>query len=95
MFGYHDHDRCAFDLWSPVDTNEWHPHQLEIPNHPCATENRAFSPYAKHTQECEDIVAAVVEAARSGEIQMTFDLDDCFSESDCEYIKRRILDELG
>ena len=20
MFGYHDNDRCGFDLWSPVDT---------------------------------------------------------------------------
>lgn len=84
MFGYHDSDRCAFDIWSPVDDPK-----------ECAIENRAFSPYAKHTQECEDIVAAVVEAARNGATQMTFDLDDSFSESDCEYIKRRISDELG
>ena len=31
MFGYHDSDRCMFDLWSPVDD----------PNG-CAIENRAF-----------------------------------------------------
>ena len=40
MFGYHDSNRCMFDLWSPVDD----------PNG-CAIENRAFSPYAKHEQE--------------------------------------------
>ena len=82
MFGYHHSNRCMLNLWAPTLS-------------PSYAEDVAFSVYAKHTQECEDIVAAVVEAARNGETQMTFDLDDCFSESDCEYIKRRILDELG
>lgn len=34
MLGYHDSNRCIFDLWSPVDD----PHE-------CAIENRAFTAY--------------------------------------------------
>ena len=46
MFGYHDSNRCAFDLWSPV-------------NGANAIENRAFSAYAYHTQWLEDIAAEI------------------------------------
>lgn len=84
MFGYHDSDRCIFDLWSPVDD----------PNH-CAIENRAFSPYAKHTQECEDIVNQVVDNYHlTGQLDFNFEVDDCFDDSDLEYIKKRIKEKI-
>ena len=76
MFGYHDSDRCMFDLWSPVDTNN-------------AIENRAFSPYCKHMQECDDVVAAIVRGETS------FTLDDDFNQSDLDYINHRLSNEYG
>lgn len=79
MFGYHDSDRCMFDLWSPVDD----------PNG-CATENRAFSPYAKHEQEKEDVIQMILEAARNGEDAFSVQLDDDFSDEDIEYIKEEV-----
>lgn len=79
MFGYHDTDRCMFDLWSPVNDP-----------HGCAIENRAFSPYAKHEQEKEDVIQRIVEAARNGENHVSFSLDDDFSDADVEYIKEEV-----
>ena len=73
MFGYHDVPDCPFDIWSPVKTNN-------------AVENRAFSPYCKHTQECEDIVQSIRRGIYS------FELDDDFSQSDLDYIKKRLKD---
>ena len=65
MFGYHDSNRCAYDLWSPVRTNSYSENADSIqkgygvwedtPYH-TAIENRAFSPYAQHTQDVEDII---------------------------------------
>ena len=102
MFGYHDHDRCIFDLWSPVDdqcesldTIYTHPHQLELFNHPCATENRAFSPYAKHQQELDDIVQISIQKFLSGESNFTLEVDDDFSEGDLAYIEKEIYRLLG
>lgn len=92
MLGYHNHDRCIFDLWSPVDTNEWHPHQLETPDHPPATENRAFSSYAKHQQELEDIVTKILQKAAEGETNFSLDLDDDLSNEDLAYIQEAIQD---
>ena len=40
---YHHSNHCAFDLWSPVVDD-------------CAIENRAFSAYAFHTSEIENII---------------------------------------
>lgn len=77
MFGYHDSDRCYTDLWSPVDD----------PNG-CAVENRAFSPYAKHTQEVEDIIDALVQADAGN---YTIDVDDDLSQSDLDYIKSEVM----
>lgn len=77
MFGYHDDDRCYTDLWSPVDD----------PNG-CAVENRAFSPYAKHTQEVEDIIDALVHADAGN---YTIDVDDDLSQSDLDYIKSEVM----
>ena len=90
MFGYHDHDRCRFDLWSPVDKNEWHPHQLEILDHHPATENRAFSAYAMHQQELEDIITEVLEHAARGETNFSLDIDYDLTDADLAYIKEAI-----
>lgn len=87
MFGYHDEDRCVFDLWSPRDDQGvWHPHSK--PGFPTAVENRAFSPYAKHTQEVEDIIDALVQADAGN---YTIDVDDDLSQSDLDYIKSEIM----
>ncbi len=72
MFGYHDVPNCVFDIWSPAARS--------------VIENRAFSAYCKHQQECEDIIQAI----RFG--YTDFDLDDCFNESDLKYIKRRLVE---
>ena len=97
MFGYHDNDRCGFDLWSPVEERdtcdmtqdsmfcelyEREPH--------CATENRAFSPYAKHTQELEDVIQMTLAAARRGETNLSIELDDDFSDEDLAYIQKEV-----
>lgn len=87
MFGYHDDDRCNFDLWSPRDDQGiWHPHSK--PGMPTAVENRAFSPYAKHTQEIEDIIDALVQADAGN---YTIDVDDDLSQSDLDYIKFEVM----
>ena len=52
MLGYHDSNRCAFDLWSPV-------------NGANAIENRAFSAYAYHTQWLNEIADAIGNGRRS------------------------------
>ena len=100
MFGYHDNDRCDFDLWSPVDdqcrsldTIYTHPHSK--PGFPHATENRAFSAYAKHQQELDDIVQASIQKILSGESNFTFEVDDDFSEGDLAYIEKEIYRLLG
>ena len=116
MFGYHDNDRCGFDLWSPVDVkhngsgdanryNEYHdayhcgafydrdtagniiPHNV--------IENRAFSPYAKHQQELDDIVQVSIQKFLSGESNFTLEVDDDFSEGDLAYIEKEIYRLLG
>jgi len=74
MFGYHDEPNCMFDLWSP-NPMRWGDNAIE---------NRAFSPYCKHMQECEDVVAAI----RRG--QTSFTLDDDFDQSDLDYINQRL-----
>lgn len=87
MFGYHDEDRCYTDLWSPRDDQGvWHPHSK--PGFPTAVENRAFSPYAKHTQEVEDIIDALVYADAGN---YTIDVDDDLSQSDLDYIKSEVM----
>ena len=111
MFGYHDNDRCGFDIWSPVDVkhngsgdankyNEYHDachggafyDRDEIGNiipH-ATTENRAFSAYAKHTQETEDIIKTIIAAYHNGETNFSLELDDDFSQGDLEYIEREV-----
>ena len=100
MFGYHDNDRCGFDLWSPVDdqcksldTIYTHPHSK--PGFPHATENRAFSPYAKHMQEVEDVISMIIDNFDRGNMNMSFELDDDFSESDLNYIRQKFYQARG
>ena len=87
MFGYHDNDRCMFDLWSPVDENRQC--DMSDPFH-CATENRAFSPYAKHTQEIEDAINTILTQFRAGNYSFTMNFDDDISDSDVEYIQAEV-----
>ena len=116
MFGYHDNDRCGFDLWSPVDVkhngsgdanryNEYHDayhggafydrdeNDNIIPHN--AVENRAFSAYAKHQQELDDIVQISIQKFLSGESNFTLEVDDDFSEGDFAYIEKEIYRLLG
>lgn len=78
MFGYHDSNRCAYDIWSPVDAG------------PCAIENRAFSPYCKHTTELEQIIEIFCENARTGNYEISIETDEFLSESDWEYIHKEV-----
>ena len=53
-------------------------------------ENLAFSAYAKHTQEIEDIIKTIIAAYHNGETNFSLELDDDFSQSDLEYIEREV-----
>ena len=55
----------------------------------------AFSAYAKHQQELDDIVQASIQKILSGESNFTFEADDDFSEGDLAYIEKEIYRLLG
>jgi hypothetical protein len=76
MFGYCHNDKCPFDLWAPNDYGH--------------VENRAFSPYAKHEQEKEDVIQMILEAAANGSTDFSIELDDDFSDEDIKYIKEEV-----
>ena len=80
MLGYCHNDECGLDIWNPGE----HHHIL----------NRAFSPYAKHEQEKEDVIKMIVEAARLETTSMSISLDDDFSEEDAKYIEKEVLRRL-
>lgn len=80
MFGYHDSPNCAFDLHAPNPT-AWGYNAIE---------NRAFSPYAKHTQEVEDIIE-MIGSGYSGGIEC----DDDMSQKDMEYIENEVFRRYG
>jgi hypothetical protein len=61
-------DKCSFDLWASD----------------CAAENRAFSAYAKHTQEKEDVVNLILSGASN------IELDDDFSAEDIAWIEQEV-----
>lgn len=75
MLGYHDSNRCATDLWSPMRQS--------------ATENRAFSAYAFHTQQLDDIVASI--AAGEGNLSVSDDL----TSDDLRYIEDQLRTRYG
>lgn len=72
----HSENYCPFDLWAPGERTK--------------IENVAFSAYAKHEQEKEDVIQMILAAAARGETDLSIELDDCFSESDVEYIKEEV-----
>lgn len=53
-------------------------------------ENVAFSAYAKHTQETEDIIKTIIAAYHNGETNFSLEVDDDFSQGDLEYIEREV-----
>ena len=75
MFGYHDDSSCGFDLWAPWGNS--------------AVENRAFSAYAKHSQEVEDVIK------QFGFGTMSIDCDDEMSDADIHYIKDEVKRRYG
>ena len=54
-----------------------------------------FGPYAKHSQEVEDVINMAIANFRAGNYSMSFELDDDFSDSDLEYIENEIQRRLG
>ena len=80
MFSYHDSPSCAFDLHAPNPT-AWGDNAIE---------NRAFSPYAKHTQEVEDIIQ-MIGSGYSGSIEC----DDDMSAGDMHYIEQEVQKRYG
>ena len=79
MFGYHDVPNCDFDIWAPNPTT-WGDNAIE---------NRAFSPYAKHTQEVEDVINMIGNGITS------IECDDDMSESDMRYIENEVRRRYG
>lgn len=55
MFDYHNSPYCSFDIWAPNPTT-WGDNAIE---------NRAFSSYAMHTQEVEDVIEMIGEGETS------------------------------
>ena len=72
------HDNCNFNLWSPVDAGG-------------GIEDVAFSAYAKHEQEKEDIIQTIINEAMNGNTDFSVDIDDYLSDNDVEYIKSEII----
>ena len=98
MFGYHDSNRCAFDLWAPQayhsckDADKYQPGYgvWESTPYRCAIDNRAFSAYAKHTQELEDIITAITNG-HTDNIQT----NDYMGNDDLRYIENALRDRYG
>lgn len=80
MLGYHDSPFCSTDIWAPNST-AWGCNAIE---------NRAFSPYAKHTQEVEDIISMIGDGYL-GDIQC----DDDMSAGDMAYIENEVAKRYG
>ncbi len=76
MFNYHDSNSCVYDIWAPQPNS--------------AVENRAFSPFAKHSQEIEDVIE-MIGAGALGDIQ----IDDDFTDNDLRYIERKVKSRYG
>lgn len=49
-----------------------------------------FGAYAKHEQEKEDVINEIIRRAHEGDTNFTIELDDCFSQSDVEYIEKEV-----
>lgn len=98
MLGYHDSNRCAFDLWSPVTAHQYSPDADSVqegygvwedtPYH-TAVENRAFSPYAVHMQQLDDIAASIA----AGEENLS--VSDDLTSDDLRYIEDQLSTRYG
>lgn len=98
MLGYHDSNRCAFDLWSPVTTDSYDPNADPIqkgygvwedtPFH-TAIENRAFSAYAFHTSQLDEIAAGIA----AGEENLS--VSDDLTSDDLRYIEDQLRARYG
>ena len=72
------------------------PFDLDAPNNRSKIENVAFSDYAKHSQECEDIINLVLDKVARGEAgAFTLELNDDFSDEDIAYIEAEIERRIG
>lgn len=80
MFGYHDSPYCLTDIWAPNPT-AWGDNAIE---------NRAFSPYAKHSQEVEDVIEMIGTGYTGG-----IECDDDMSASDMRYIEQEVYRRYG
>lgn len=80
MFGYHDSPYCSTDIWAPK-SETWGYNAIE---------NRAFSPYAKHTQEVEDIINMIGNGYTGG-----IECDDDMSAGDMRYIEQEVYKRYG
>ena len=79
MFGYHDSPYCASDIWAPNPT-AWGNNAIE---------NRAFSPYAQHTQDVEDIINLI------GQGYTSIQPETALSNSDYRYIESEVRRRYG
>ena len=87
MLGYCHNDECGLDIWSPD-------YVLNTPSHHYHVLNRAFSPYAKHEQEKEDVIKAIKTIAESEMFgDFTFNLDDDFSDGDIKEMMDRLREQ--
>lgn len=66
------------------------PFNLYAPGYRSDVENVAFSVYAKHQQELDDIVREIVAHARIGDFNFNIDIDDNMSDEDLAYIQREV-----
>ncbi len=97
MFGYHDSNRCYFDLWAPesyhscenADPVQKGYRVWEDTPHRCAIDNRAFSAYCFHSQEVEDVINLIGSGATS------IQCDDDMSEADMRYIENEVRSRYG
>lgn len=76
MFGKHNENHCPFDLWAPDRHTK--------------VNNVAFSAYAKHQQELEDIIDFIVQTIEAQKCDFSLSLWDELSESDVEYIEKEV-----
>lgn len=83
LLGYHDSNRCIFDLWSPYDP---HYHNRDD----CAQENRAFFPFAEHQQDLEDAINILVEAIMNGEKDCSIEFETEVSNEDIAWVMAEV-----
>lgn len=89
-------DRNPFNLWAPELEPVVPAAILKIGLDPIEMADVAFSAYAKHTQEKEDVINYIVEQIQSGVGEsFTISLDDDFCEEDVEYIRKEVFKRLG